>query len=169
MTNTTLRFMNCDYAGCTAQQPHPLSERYMADRPDGWTDAIYTHGCPEHGEAITAHRATITSQTRGRGSREKTTWFLTCACGWRPSPNYQTHSSSWLQKRHIQHVQHATAELGIAAWVAARLTDQVRTDGGFDPCIGGGSSRECERGECNARAMCAAAHQAQLAAEKEIS
>jgi hypothetical protein len=34
---------------------------------------------------------------------------------------------------------------------------ETRTDGGFDPCIGGGSSRDCERGECNARAMCAAA------------
>jgi hypothetical protein len=34
---------------------------------------------------------------------------------------------------------------------------QIRTDGRFDPCIGGGSSRDCERGECNARAMCAAA------------
>jgi hypothetical protein len=34
---------------------------------------------------------------------------------------------------------------------------ETRTDGDFDPCIGGGSSRDCERGECNARAMCAAA------------
>lgn len=37
------------------------------------------------------------------------------------------------------------------------VTSEIRTDGGFDPCIGGGSSRDCERGECNARAMCAAA------------
>ncbi len=36
------------------------------------------------------------------------------------------------------------------------MIDQTRTDGQFDPCIGGGSSRDCERGECNARAMCAA-------------
>lgn len=35
---------------------------------------------------------------------------------------------------------------------------ESRTDGHFDPCIGGGSSRDCERGECNARAMCAAAN-----------
>jgi hypothetical protein len=34
---------------------------------------------------------------------------------------------------------------------------ETRTDGHYDPCIGGGSSRDCERGECNARAMCAAA------------
>jgi hypothetical protein len=34
---------------------------------------------------------------------------------------------------------------------------EVRTDGGFDPCIGGGSSRDCERGECTARAVCVAA------------
>ncbi|GGN40475.1 hypothetical protein FHR83_007029 [Actinoplanes campanulatus] len=37
------------------------------------------------------------------------------------------------------------------------MTTEIRTDGHFDPCIGGGSSRDCERGECNARAMCAAA------------
>lgn len=37
------------------------------------------------------------------------------------------------------------------------MSIEVRTDGHFDPCIGGGSSRDCERGECNARAMCAAA------------
>jgi hypothetical protein len=38
-----------------------------------------------------------------------------------------------------------------------RRTVNVRTDGDFDPCIGGGSSRDCERGECNARAVCVAA------------
>jgi hypothetical protein len=36
------------------------------------------------------------------------------------------------------------------------VATEIRTDGQFDPCIGGGSSRDCERGECNARAMCAA-------------
>lgn len=34
---------------------------------------------------------------------------------------------------------------------------EARTDGHHDPCIGGGTSQDCERGECNARAMCAAA------------
>lgn len=38
-----------------------------------------------------------------------------------------------------------------------RATTTIRTDGGHDPCIAGGSSRDCERGECNARAVCAAA------------
>lgn len=40
---------------------------------------------------------------------------------------------------------------------------EVRTDGGFDDCIGGGSSRDCERGECTARAMCVAAQPSRLA------
>ena len=109
MSTSTIRFMNCDFAGCTAQAPRPFGDGYVAERPDGWTDAIYTHGCPEHGPAIAAHKANIASQTRGRGSREKTTWFLTCSCGWKPTPHYQTHSSSWLQERHVKHVATVTA------------------------------------------------------------
>lgn len=108
MSTSTIRFMHCDFAECTAQAPLPFGEGYVADRQDGWTNAIYTHGCPEHGEAIAAHQADITSQTRGRGSREKTTWFLTCACGWKPTPHYQTHTSRWLQERHLAHVKAAT-------------------------------------------------------------
>ena len=109
MSTTTLRFMNCDFAGCAAQTPKPFSEGYVANRADGWTDAIHTHGCPEHGEAIAAHQANVTSQTRGRGSREKTTWFLTCVCGWRPTPHHQTHTARWLHDQHLRHVKSLTA------------------------------------------------------------
>jgi hypothetical protein len=35
------------------------------------------------------------------------------------------------------------------------VTIEIRNDG-YGPCIGGGSSRDCERGECNARARCVA-------------
>ncbi|GIM88765.1 hypothetical protein [Paractinoplanes toevensis] len=108
MTTSTIRFMNCDFAGCTAQAPKPHGEGYIADRPDGWTDAIYTHGCPDHGNAIAAHKASVTSETRGRGSREKTTWYLRCECGWRPNPNYQSHSTDWLKKEHLKHLAAAT-------------------------------------------------------------
>lgn len=108
MTTSTIRFMHCDFAGCDAQAPNEASG-YIADRPDGWTDAIYTHGCPEHGEPIAAHQAKTTSDTRGRGSREKTTWYLTCTCGWRPTPFYQTHSSRQLQEQHLKHVAAVTA------------------------------------------------------------
>lgn len=97
--------MHCDYAGCTAQatRPEPFGT------PDGWTNAGNTDGCPDHGEPITTHKANITSQTRGRGYREKTTWYLTCACGWKSTPYYATHSSTWLRKQHLGHVKRATA------------------------------------------------------------
>lgn len=107
MTTTLIRVMHCDFAGCTAQVPND-SNGYVKDRPDGWTDLIYTHGCPEHGQAVAAHQATITSDTRGRGSREKTTWFLACACGWRPTPPYQAYSADSLKKQHLAHVHRET-------------------------------------------------------------
>lgn len=100
MTSTIVYLLSCDHAGCDRTTPK--------DTSDGWTDAIYTHGCPEHGAAVEAHRAKVTGDTRGRGSREKTTWFLTCACGWSPTPNRETHSSGRLKEEHRKHVAEAT-------------------------------------------------------------
>jgi hypothetical protein len=106
VTTSTIRFMHCDHARCAAQAacPEPFGT------PDGWTRAGNTDACPAHGDAIEAHKANITSQTRGRGSREKTTWYLTCACGWHPTPHYATHSASWLRAQHIEHVRQATSD-----------------------------------------------------------
>lgn len=106
MSTSMIRFMHCDHAGCTAQAPYSPS----GSTPDGWTNAANTHGCPDHGDAIAAHKANIASQTRGRGSSEKTTWYLTCACGWHPTPHYAAHSSTWLRERHVKHVATVTAE-----------------------------------------------------------
>ena len=102
MTTTLTRVMHCDHPGCDAQAV--AGPRWVAEREDGWADCVHTHGCPEHGEAIRAHWAKVTSQTRGRGRSEKTTWFLECACGWRPSPGWQTHSATGLHEQHKRHV-----------------------------------------------------------------
>lgn len=110
MTTSTAHFLHCDAAGCDAQAPYDdYNKLYVKHRPDGWANAIYTHGCPRHGDVILAHAATITSQTRGRGRSEKTTWFLTCACGWRSAQPWQTYNSDYLQKAHLAHVQRETA------------------------------------------------------------
>lgn len=105
MSTSTIRVMHCDHAGCTAQA---TCDGW--NTPDGWTNAANTHGCPDHGDAIKAHNANITSQTRGRGSREKTTWYLTCACRWSPTPHYETYSSRWLREQHVKHVARVTAD-----------------------------------------------------------
>lgn len=106
MTTSTIRFMHCDFTGCTAQAPNS-DNGYVADRPDGWTDAIYTHGCPDHGEVITAHKATKTSRDSGRGSRAKTYWYLTCACGWTPG-SHATWNADPLHEAHLRHLAEAT-------------------------------------------------------------
>ncbi|GAA0493908.1 hypothetical protein Ade02nite_20970 [Paractinoplanes deccanensis] len=109
MTTTLITVMNCDFPTCEAQAPKNSGGKWMLHRPDGWTDAIQTHGCPEHGDLIAAHQAKITSGTRGRGAREKTTWYLTCSCEWRPTPNWQTYNADWLRKAHLAHVHEQTA------------------------------------------------------------
>jgi hypothetical protein len=99
MSRSTITIWNCDAGECGASAPEDSA---------GWTDAIYTHGCPAHGTAIEAHRAKLTHDTRGRGHREKTTWYLFCACGWMPSPYYATHSSLELRRQHLVHVDRTT-------------------------------------------------------------
>jgi hypothetical protein len=101
VTSTIVYLLSCDHAGCTATTSEADAE--------GWTNAIYTHGCPDHGEAITAHKAKVTDQTRSRGSKEKTTYFLTCACGWQPTPHYEAYSARRLKEQHVKHVAEATA------------------------------------------------------------
>ena len=44
---------------------------------EGWVDAIYTHGCPDHAGVVAAHVATVHPLTRKPR----------CACGWYP-PTY---------------------------------------------------------------------------------
>jgi hypothetical protein len=102
---STIRFMHCDHGQCAAQAacPEPFGT------PSGWTRAGNTDGCPAHGHDIEAHKANITSQTSGRGPHEKTTWYLTCACGWRSNPWWVAHSAAWLRAQHIEHVRQATS------------------------------------------------------------
>lgn len=109
MTTTLVHLMRCDHADCDAQAPKASGESYVQDRPDGWTDLIHTHACPDHGPAVAGHAAKITSQTRGRGVSEKTTWFLACSCGWRPTPNYQTYNATRLRQAHLAHVRAETS------------------------------------------------------------
>lgn len=101
MTTEDITIWHCDANNCTASAPADTT---------GWTNAIHTHGCPAHGQLITAHKAKITSDTRGRGYREKTTWYLTCACGWTPRPSWATHTYRRLEDQHLAHVQQATTE-----------------------------------------------------------
>jgi hypothetical protein len=115
VTTSKIDFMHCDFARCTAQTPYDSRALHIPVRADGWTNAICTHGCPEHGEAIRAHQASITSQTRGRGRSEKTTWFLACACGWRPAQPWQTHSTDYLRQAHLDHVRTITEVMGATA------------------------------------------------------
>ncbi len=110
MSRSTIEFMHCDHAGCTAKVENDRHGKlYQQQRDNGWVDAIYTHGCPEHGEQILAHMATVTHQTRGRGRSERTTWFLTCACGWRPVERWQVDSADRLKQAHLVHVREQTA------------------------------------------------------------
>lgn len=96
MTTSTIRVVHCDFPGCTERETCP-GQRIM---PDGWTDEIYTHGCPTHRDAITAHAATVDCVTH----RRKDWWSLRCACGWRPQPAETLWSSRYLQELHLFHV-----------------------------------------------------------------
>lgn len=101
MTSPIVYLLSCDHAGCEQTAPK--------DEAAAWTDAIFTHGCPDHGVPIKAHQATVTPQTRGRGRTEKTTWYLACACNWAPTPAFQVHSAARLKLAHLAHVADATA------------------------------------------------------------
>lgn len=101
MSKSTAITWHCDYADCNASAP---------EKAEGWHSEIYTHGCPEHFLDVHVHRAQLTSDTRGRGAREKTTWYLHCACGWHPTPYYTPHTYDWLRKQHLAHVKAATAK-----------------------------------------------------------
>lgn len=102
MTTTVVRLLHCDHASCDRTIPE--------DQAAGWGNAIYTHGCPDHAEVIAAHQAKVTSRTRGRGSSEKDTWFLVCACGWSPRPNFQVHNATRLKVAHLAHLAALTEE-----------------------------------------------------------
>ncbi|MEV0726020.1 hypothetical protein AB0I37_24980 [Micromonospora purpureochromogenes] len=95
MTTSRITIWHCDAQLCGATAP---------ENAEGWTSAIYTHGCPDHGGVIASHKAALTDETRGRGSREKTTWYLRCACGWVPRPGFATHTASGLHAKHRAHV-----------------------------------------------------------------
>lgn len=95
MSTEILHVWHCDNPACSA---------VASQRTEGWTDAIYTQGCPAHGEVIAAHKASLDDVTRGRGRSEKTTWYLKCACGWAPSPRWATYTSRGLQEQHLRHV-----------------------------------------------------------------
>nr|WP_221374521.1 hypothetical protein [Actinoplanes polyasparticus] len=110
MSTSTIEFLHCDHAQCAVKVENDRHGKlYQQRRDNGWIDAIYTHGCPEHGGTILAHAAKLTTQTRGRGRSERTTWFLTCACGWTPSPAWQMDSTNYLRERHLAHLREQTA------------------------------------------------------------
>ncbi len=100
MATSTVTIWHCDANGCDHTAP---------EGSGGWVNAAFTHGCPEHAAFITEHRARITSDTRGRGRNEKTTWFLRCDCGWAPRPGYSTHNWDPLTRAHLAHVKTATS------------------------------------------------------------
>lgn len=100
MTFSTVTFWHCDASGCTQK----VREKDSAD----WAHGGLTHGCPEHAAIIAEHAADLTSRTAGRGYKEKTTWFLHCKCGWRPTPYYSTHRYDYLQATHLAHVKEVT-------------------------------------------------------------
>lgn len=102
MSTSTITFVHCDFPGCDER-----AEQYDARTvPSGWTGRIYTHGCPEHGEAIAVHAATVECETY----RRKDWWSLRCACGWTP-PRREAWSSAGLRKQHREHLTAAlTAE-----------------------------------------------------------
>lgn len=93
MTTTTAIIWHCDAGGCT---------RSATEKTSGWTSAVYTHGCPDHGDVITAHKATVTGDDRSA------VWRLVCACGWVPSPSWAKHSACDLKAQHVAHVAAAT-------------------------------------------------------------
>lgn len=97
MTTTTITFLHCDFPGCDEQTP--------GDAGDGWTSAIYTHGCPAHGEAIAVHEATVESWT----ARRKDWYSLKCACGWMPRPGVAAWAARELKEKHLAHVAEALA------------------------------------------------------------
>lgn len=99
----TVKFWRCDASGCCAREP---------EEAEGWFNGIYTQGCPWHAAVIAAHKATVDSSTRGRGSRAVTTWYLTCACGWVPPSRWATWNYGPLVEQHRAHVEVATAEPG---------------------------------------------------------
>lgn len=95
MTTSTVTIWHCDAQLCGATAPEGTKD---------WTYAIYTHGCPAHGAVIAAHRAKVVHDTRGRGSQETTTWYLRCACGWTPRPDWSKHTAAPLHAQHLAHV-----------------------------------------------------------------
>lgn len=100
MTTEIVRIWHCDAQSCDATAPEDTA---------GWTDAIYTQGCPAHGDVIAAHRANLRSSTSGRGSRQVTYWYLHCACGWTPRPDWSMHHHAHLRAQHLAHVHALTA------------------------------------------------------------
>jgi hypothetical protein len=96
---TRIDIWNCDISICSQS---------AAEGTTGWISASYTvHGCPAHAALVEQHKPSLTSDTRGRGSRERTTWFLTCACGW--SGGYSTWSFDPLMERHLAHLNAVVA------------------------------------------------------------
>jgi hypothetical protein len=104
VTTSTITVVHCDFPGCDAQAEQ-FDDRTM---PAGWTSRIHTHGCPEHGEAIAGHAATVESWT----ARRKDWWSLRCACGWMPRPGVAAYTSRGLKAQHLAHLK---AELGLPA------------------------------------------------------
>lgn len=117
MTTSTITVVHCDFPGCDQQAPQPES-RTM---PEGWADALHTHGCPQHAGAISDHRASVDCDTY----RRKDWWSLKCACGWTPRPATAAWSSSGLREKHLAHVAEVLATVqAIARELGVEVTDR---------------------------------------------
>lgn len=103
MSVETVRSWVCDAFGCGIRAPEGTDE---------WFNGIYTHGCPKHAAMVAEHKAKIDSSTCGRGSRARTYWYLTCACGWVPSPRWVTWNADPLREQHLIHLSATEASGG---------------------------------------------------------
>jgi hypothetical protein len=102
MTTESITIWVCNAADCDAKAP---------ERADGWYDGIHTHACPGHAGTVAEHKATVSSSSSGRGSRAITRWYLTCSCGWVPSPSSTTWNYGPLTKDHLAHLRQRTMAL----------------------------------------------------------
>lgn len=103
MTSEQIEIWRCDFSVCTAATP--------AETP-GWGRLVWLHGCPDHLEALTAHRPSLDSVRRGRGRKERVYWLVGCACGWKPPgmPVFgMVDTFRQLEADHYTHVRFASA------------------------------------------------------------
>lgn len=106
MTVERIKVWRCDAATCKA--------RDFASMP-GWFDGVTVQGCPDHAEAVKAHKPLWRSDTQGRGWRAATRSSLVCACGWVPRTRWAYDDRERLEREHLEHLREATAPVPVPA------------------------------------------------------